>query len=50
MKLVLATVLERHSLRSAEKRSVPTVVRNTFVGPRGGIRMIAAPRAGAATA
>jgi cytochrome P450 len=44
MKLVLATILERWHLASAERGPVHTVPRNTFVGPRGGIRVTAQPR------
>jgi cytochrome P450 len=43
MKMVLATILERFQLRSAETGPVHTIPRNTFVGPRGGIRMTAQP-------
>jgi cytochrome P450 len=45
MKIVLATMLERWILRSAEPGPVHTIPRNTFVGPRGGIRVTAQPRA-----
>jgi cytochrome P450 len=44
MKLVLATILERHVLRSAERGEVTVRARNTVVGPRGGVRVTAAPR------
>jgi cytochrome P450 family 110 len=44
MKLVLATILERFVLRSAEPGPVAVRARNTVVGPHAGIRMIAQPR------
>jgi len=44
MKLVLATILADHALRSAEPGPVQVKARNTVVGPRGGIRMTAAAR------
>ena len=45
--MVLATILERQSLRSAETGRVLVVPRNTFLGPRGAIRVTAEPRAAA---
>jgi cytochrome P450 len=44
MKLVLATILDGHVLRSAEPGVVGVRVRNTVVGPRGGVRVTAAAR------
>jgi cytochrome P450 len=45
MKMVLATIVARFTLRSAESGPVRTIPRNTFVGPRGGIRVTSEPRA-----
>jgi cytochrome P450 len=44
MKMVLATMLERHALTSAERGTVRVEPRSTVVGPRGGVRMTAALR------
>jgi hypothetical protein len=46
MKLVLAAILERQVLRSAERGAPRVVARNTVVGPKHGIRVIAERRAG----
>jgi cytochrome P450 len=52
MKLVLATVLRAHRMRLATRRPLRVALRNTTVGPAGGVHLciVAATRAGAGTA